>query len=153
MVEVFYALGIRHTLLAFNNANSAGGGCMEAEDGGLTAFGRKLVAEMERVGMLVDLSHTGHRTAMQVMEAATRPCLYTHSNSGAVFSHPRNVSDEEIRGRRIAPAALIWSIAEGLTMRSTLQKTALAFLNMELDVLKPVVIGDTVHVQLVDCNT
>src|SRR5437867_5042307 len=57
MIEVYYKLGIRHCLLAFNQANSVGGGCAERFDGGLTRFGIKVVAEMNRVGMLVDLSH------------------------------------------------------------------------------------------------
>ncbi len=97
MVEIYYKLGVRYLILAFNNANCAGGGAMDADDGGLTGFGRQLVAEMERVGMLLDLSHTGHRTAMQAIEVATNPCVFSHSNPSAVFAHPRNISDEEIR--------------------------------------------------------
>ena len=97
MVEVFYQLGVKHNLLAFNNANSASGGLMEADDAGLTAFGRALISEMERVGMLLDLSHVGKRTAMQAMEMSTRPCLFTHSNVNSVFSHARNLSDDEMK--------------------------------------------------------
>lgn len=97
LVEIFYRLGIKHALLAFNQANSAGGGCMEPGDGGLSGFGRKLVAEMERVGMMIDLSHCGHRTAMETMEIASGPCVYTHSDAAALFPHPRNISDDEIR--------------------------------------------------------
>lgn len=95
VVEIFYKLGVRHTLLAFNQANSAGGGCAEKTDGGLSNFGRQLVAEMERVGMLLDLSHTGRRTAMEALEIATRPAVFTHSNSDAVASHFRNLEDEQ----------------------------------------------------------
>jgi membrane dipeptidase len=94
MVEAFYKLGVKHTLLAFNQTNSAGGGCMEKDDGGLSGFGYKLIAEMERVGMLLDLSHTGHRTALDAIRAATRPCLFTHSNASALFPHPRNIGDD-----------------------------------------------------------
>ena len=98
MIEVFYKLGVRHNLLAFNNANNVGGGAMDTgeRDGGLTAFGKKVVREMERVGMLVDLSHVGHRTALETLELAENPCLYTHSNPAALFEHPRNISDQEI---------------------------------------------------------
>jgi membrane dipeptidase len=96
-VETFYQLGVKHTLLAFNQANSAGGGCMEAADCGLTRFGRTLVAEMQRVGMLLDLSHTGHKTALQALEITAAPCIFSHSNARAVFEHPRNISDEEMR--------------------------------------------------------
>jgi membrane dipeptidase len=97
MIAAFYELGVKHTLLAFNNANSVGGGCMEDSDGGLTSFGRKFVREMQRVGMLLDLSHTGHRTARDAMELHGGPCVFTHSNAAAVFQHPRNLSDAEIR--------------------------------------------------------
>ncbi len=97
MVEAFYALGVRHTLLAFNQTNSAGGGCAEAEDGGLSRFGKSLIAEMNRVGMLLDLSHTGRRTAMQAMEASAKPVVFTHSNSDAIQPHFRNVTDAMAR--------------------------------------------------------
>ena len=97
MVAAYYKLGVRYMILAFNNANSVGGGLMDPADAGLTAFGRQLVRELERVGMLMDLSHTGHRTAMEAMEMATSPCVFTHSNVAAIFPHPRNLADEEIR--------------------------------------------------------
>jgi membrane dipeptidase len=97
LVETYYTLGVKHTLLAFNTSNSVGGGCAEASDGGLTRFGRRLVAEFERVGMLVDLSHTGYRTSMDAMATATKPVLFTHSNAATVHPHFRNLSDEQIR--------------------------------------------------------
>lgn len=97
MIEAFYALGVRHTLLAFNQTNSAGGGCAEVNDGGLSRYGRSLVAEMNRVGMLVDLSHTGARTGLEAMEVSTKPVVFTHSNSAALTPHFRNLSDEQVR--------------------------------------------------------
>lgn len=97
VIESFYALGVRHTLLAFNNSNSAAGGCMEANDGGLTAWGRRIIAEMERVGMLVDLSHTGRRSSLDALAIATRPMLFTHSNVDSLATHPRNLTSEQIR--------------------------------------------------------
>jgi membrane dipeptidase len=96
LVDAFYKLGIRHALLAFNNANSAGGGCAE-HDGGLTAYGRSLVAEMERVGMLLDLSHTGRRTSLEAIEVAKKPVVFSHSNADAVEPHWRNLTDDQIR--------------------------------------------------------
>jgi membrane dipeptidase len=97
MVEPFFQLGVKHTLLAFNLANSAGGGCAEKSDGGLTRFGQRLIGECERVGMVIDLSHTGYRTTMEAMERATRPMLFTHSNSATIHPHFRNLSDEQVR--------------------------------------------------------
>ena len=97
IIEAFYALGVRHTLLAFNQSNSVGGGCAENDDPGLTKFGVRVVKEMERVGMLVDLSHTGCKTTMDVMEIASKPVVFTHSNAATLFDHWRNLSDEQIR--------------------------------------------------------
>jgi membrane dipeptidase len=97
VIEPFFRLGVRHTLLAFNVSNSAGGGCAEASDGGLTKWGRSLIAEMERVGMMLDLSHVGARTSLEAMEAATRPVLFTHSNAASVQPHYRNLTDAQIR--------------------------------------------------------
>jgi membrane dipeptidase len=95
-VECFYRLGVRQNLLAFNLGNSAGAGCAEDSDGGLTKFGRRLVVEMNRVGMLVDLSHTGRKTSLDAMGVSTSPCLFSHSNAYAVNPHFRNIHDDQI---------------------------------------------------------
>lgn len=97
VIEPFFRLGVRHTLLAFNVSNSAGGGCAEESDGGLTKWGRHLIAAMERVGMMLDLSHVGVRTSLDAMEAATRPVLFTHSNAASVHPHYRNLSNAQIK--------------------------------------------------------
>jgi membrane dipeptidase len=97
MVQLFYDLGIRHGILAFNMNNSAAGGCADLDDPGLSRYGRRLVAAMNRAGMIVDLSHTGDRSTLQVMEMTTAPVIISHSNARAVVTHYRNVSDEQIR--------------------------------------------------------
>lgn len=97
MVEVYYQLGIRHMLMAYNQKNAVGDGCHELTDAGLSRFGQALVAEMNRVGMLVDVSHTGYRTSMEVFEVATQPVVFTHSNPKALWDHPRNITDEQAR--------------------------------------------------------
>lgn len=96
LIELYHALGVRWMLLAYNRANRVGGGCQE-DDPGLSRFGREVIAEMERVGMQVCLSHTGHRTAREAIEVATRPVIFSHSNAAAVHEHPRNIPDELIR--------------------------------------------------------
>jgi membrane dipeptidase len=96
LVRLYHDLGVRWMLLAYNRNNGAGGGCQD-DDGGLTPFGRELVFEMERVGMQVCLSHTGHRTARDVLAIATRPVIFSHSNCAAVHPHPRNIPDDLIR--------------------------------------------------------
>ena len=96
LVQLYYDLGVRWMLLAYNASNRVGGGCQD-EDGGLTPFGRAVVAEMERVGMQVCLSHTGHRTVREVLDIATRPVIFSHSNCAALHPHPRNIPDDLIR--------------------------------------------------------
>jgi membrane dipeptidase len=93
LVQLYYDLGVRWMLMAYNRTNRVGSGCMEREDGGLTLFGRRLIDEMERVGMVVCCTHTGHRTATDVLSRATRPVIFSHSNTSAVHAHPRNIDD------------------------------------------------------------
>jgi membrane dipeptidase len=97
MIEVYYALGIRHNLIAFNLQNSAGGGCADEADVGLTRFGRRVIEEMNRVGMVVDLSHVGYRTSMDILDRSTAPCIISHSNPYGIWPHYRNVKDDQIR--------------------------------------------------------
>lgn len=92
LVSLYHSLGVRWMLLAYNRNNRVGGGCQD-DDLGLTAFGREVVREMERVGMQVCLSHTGSRTAMDVLAMATKPVIFSHSGARAVHDHPRNITD------------------------------------------------------------
>jgi membrane dipeptidase len=96
LVALYYRLGVRQMLTAYNKNNLAGGGCHD-KDTGLTAYGRRVIAEMNRVGMLVDCSHTGYRTTMDIMEAATQPVVFSHSNPKTLRSHGRNITDDQIR--------------------------------------------------------
>lgn len=96
LIEQFYGLGVRWMLAAYNDNNAVGGGCLD-DDPGLSDFGRAWVREMERVGMTVCCSHTGHRTARDIMEMAEKPVLLSHSNPAALHPHPRNVPDDLIR--------------------------------------------------------
>lgn len=96
LVELFYKLGVRYALMAYNQKNAVGDGCHERTDGGLSRFGVALVAEMNRVGMFVDCSHTGYRTTMDVFEHSTAPVIFSHSNAKALWDHPRNITDDQI---------------------------------------------------------
>lgn len=96
MIELFYDLGVRWMLIAYNKNNLLGGGCRE-DDTGLSTFGREVMDEMARVGMVVCCSHTGPRTAMEVMEYSSKPVIFSHSNPAGLVPHPRNISDEMIR--------------------------------------------------------
>jgi membrane dipeptidase len=97
MIEVFYELGVRHMLLAYNQKNRVGDGCAERTDGGLSRFGVRVVQEMNRVGMLVDGSHSGYQTTMEAMEISSAPFIFSHCNAWHVFPHYRNIKDDQIK--------------------------------------------------------
>jgi membrane dipeptidase len=96
LVQTFYELGVRWMLIAYNRNNKAGGGCLD-EDPGLLPVGRAIIDEMQRVGMVLCLSHTGKRTAMEALEYSRKPVIFSHSNPDAFNSHPRNISDDMMR--------------------------------------------------------
>jgi membrane dipeptidase len=96
-IDEYYQLGVRWMLMTYNLRNALGGGCQDKEDPGLTDFGRRVLAEMKRVGMIACCSHTGPRTSLEVMQHADNPVIYSHSNPRALWDHPRNISDEAIK--------------------------------------------------------
>ena len=97
LVESFRALGVTQTLLVYNKKNAVGDGCHERTDCGLSGYGLELIAEMNRVGMIVDCSHCGLRTSLDAIDASRAPAVFSHSNSKALFEHDRNISDEQAR--------------------------------------------------------
>lgn len=97
LVGRFHELGVRVVQITYNEVNEVGCGCLVADDTGLTSFGRELVAELNRVGILVDLTHVGMRTSMEAMEASGCPVTFSHSNPRALANNPRNISDEQIK--------------------------------------------------------
>ena len=95
-VEIYDRLGVRWMLIAYNKNNTLGGGCQD-EDSGLTEYGRQIIDEMAKVGMVLCCSHTGYRTAREAMEYSTRPVIFSHSNPRALHDHPRNIPDDLMR--------------------------------------------------------
>ncbi|MGR3491309.1 MAG: membrane dipeptidase [Shimia sp.] len=95
-VEILRRLGIRFVQVTYNQQSLLGTGCYEETDGGITAFGRGVVAEMNRVGLIVDLSHAAPGTALDVIAASTRPVAITHANPANWHDHPRNIPDDVI---------------------------------------------------------
>lgn len=93
----FHALGLRVMQLTYNERNFLGDGCIEPGNGGLSALGKRAIAEMNRLGIAVDLSHVGERTSLDACAAAAKPVLVTHANAKAVANAPRNKSDEVIK--------------------------------------------------------
>ncbi|MEO3429279.1 membrane dipeptidase [Pelagibius sp. CAU 1746] len=97
MVELYYQLGVRHMLFAYNQRNRAADGCHELSDGGLSRFGVSLVEEMNRVGMIVDATHCGYRSSMEMMEMSSAPAVFSHSNARNICPHARNLRDDQIK--------------------------------------------------------
>jgi membrane dipeptidase len=96
-LETFYRLGVRVIQLTYNRRNLAGDGCLEPADGGLSRTGREMVERMNGLGILVDLSHSGRRTALDAIEASKAPVAITHTGCAALAALPRNKTDEELR--------------------------------------------------------
>ncbi|WP_341534107.1 dipeptidase [Sphingosinicella soli] len=96
-VKRFYGLGQRVSQLTYNSQNLIGSGATDRVDGGVSDFGATIIAEMNRVGMLVDVSHCGDRTTLDAISLSETPIAITHSNCRALNTHPRTKTDEAIR--------------------------------------------------------
>ena len=96
-IPLFHRLGLRVMQLTYNQRNFMGYGCLEPDDGGLSALGRRAVRLMNEIGMAVDVSHVGARGTLEAATISDRPVLITHANARAVSDMPRNKSDAEIR--------------------------------------------------------
>lgn len=96
LVDAYGRLGVRVMQLTYNHRCSAGDGCLEESDTGLSAFGREVVNRMQAVGILPDVSHAGERTALDVLRLAQGPVVATHANARRICDSPRNLSDEVI---------------------------------------------------------
>ncbi|MCP5157434.1 MAG: membrane dipeptidase [Ectothiorhodospiraceae bacterium] len=96
-VGVFKRLGVGVMQLTYNTQNLVGSGCWESRDSGLSDFGREVVDEMNREGVLVDLSHVGPTTSRDAIAHSSRPVAFTHCCPSSLKPHPRNKSDEELR--------------------------------------------------------
>ena len=93
-VDVLYGLGIRCMGITYNEANTLGSGLTEKFDGGLTKFGRKVVERMNTLGMVIDISHCGDQTSLDVIEASESPVMITHAGARKVWDSPRMKPDE-----------------------------------------------------------
>jgi membrane dipeptidase len=96
MIDIFCRLGLRIMQLTYQERNLVGDGCTERTDAGLSDFGIQVIERMNRLGIVVSLSHTGKRTCMEAIEVSQAPVIFSHSNPRALCDHPRNIGDEEI---------------------------------------------------------
>lgn len=128
-----YELGVRYMTLTHNdNVDWADSATDEPKAGGLTAFGREVVREMNRLGMLVDLSHVAATTMRDALDASTAPVIFSHSSARAVCDHPRNVPDDVLERlpanggmamvtfvpKFVLQAAVDWTVAADENMRA-----------------------------------
>ena len=98
LLRIFYRLGVRLMTLTWSLRNELGDGAFEGRTGGgLTRFGVQVVEEMDRLGMVVDVSHLSEAGFWDVMKVSKRPVIASHSNSKALCSHPRNLTDEQAK--------------------------------------------------------
>jgi membrane dipeptidase len=92
-IELFYQLGVRVIQLTYNERSLLGDGCIETADAGLSRFGLRVIEEMNRLGMLIDLSHCGERTTLEAIQASRLPVLISHANARALCPSMRNKND------------------------------------------------------------
>lgn len=96
-IEAFQRLGLRMMLPAYNATNQICDGMLDRTDRGLTRFGELVVDECNRVGILLDCTHVGKRSTLEIIDRSAGPCVFSHSNPSALVPNPRNIDDEQIR--------------------------------------------------------
>ncbi len=96
-VDVLYGLGIRIMGITYSESNALGSGLREANDGGLTQFGRQVVRRMNKLGMTIDTSHCGDKTTLDVIEASEKPTFITHVGARALWNTNRLKTDDALR--------------------------------------------------------
>lgn len=96
-LSTFYDLGVRISQPTYNRRNLMGDGCLEPADGGLSRLGHEFIAEMNRLGMLLDLSHAGPRTISEGIAASSAPMAITHTGCRALVDVPRNTYDDALK--------------------------------------------------------
>jgi membrane dipeptidase len=97
LVEPFKALGVGLAILSYNSRTALGDGCQEPGNAGLSNLGRRFVTEMNRVGVIIDLSHAGERTALDTIQHSTDPVVFSHSNPRSRHAHVRNIGKKLIK--------------------------------------------------------
>jgi microsomal dipeptidase-like Zn-dependent dipeptidase len=97
LVEIFHQLGVRFMQLTYNNQSLLASGCYENVDGGITRFGKVIIREMNRVGMVIDMSHSGERSTLEAIEFSSKPITVSHANPTFFQPAARNKSDTVLK--------------------------------------------------------
>ncbi|GAU77809.1 dipeptidase [Fusibacter sp. 3D3] len=96
-LDELYAIGARHASLTWNEENALATGVRGSAERGLTALGRQAIKKMENLKMIVDVSHANERTFWDIMSKCSRPIIASHSNAKAMWDHPRNLTDPQLK--------------------------------------------------------
>jgi membrane dipeptidase len=115
-LDVLYGFGIRMLGVTYSESNALGSGCRETSDGGLTGFGRRAVERMNRLGILIDVSHAGDRTSLDTIEASTAPVCISHSGSRELWPISKCKPDDVIRACAERGGVIGIEAAPGTTM-------------------------------------
>ena len=118
-IDVLYGLGIRMLGVVYSESNALGAGCRETTDGGLTVFGRRAVERMNRLGMLIDVSHAGDQTSLDTIRLSTAPVVISHSGSRELWPISKCKPDDVIRACAERGGVIGIEAAPGTTMLKT----------------------------------
>ena len=110
LIEVLHRLGGRFMQLSYNNQSFLATGCYEDEDPGITRFGKQAIAEMNRIGMVIDMSHSAERSTLEAIEMSARPIAITHANPHDWHPALRNKSHEVLKALTDAGGMLGFSL-------------------------------------------
>lgn len=110
LVEILHTLGLRFMQLTYNNQSLLASGCYERVDSGITRMGREVIAEMNRVGLVVDMSHSGERSTLEAIELSTRPIAITHANPASWHPAGRNKSETVLQALGASGGMLGFSV-------------------------------------------
>ena len=97
MVQILHELGVRIMQLSYNNQSLLAAGCYEENDAGITRFGKQVIEEMNRVGMVIDMSHSAEQSTLDAIEFSSRPIAITHANPTRFHAALRNKSDTVLK--------------------------------------------------------
>jgi len=112
LLTILYQLGLRIMTLTYNERNLLGTGCVEPIDQGLTSFGRQVVRETDRLGIVLDCSHSSERTTLDAMEIKTKPPIFSHSNPYSLTPSQRCITDDQIKAAAALDGVIgitVWS--------------------------------------------
>lgn len=96
LLTIYEKLGVKVIQLCYNTKNFVGDGCDERTDCGLSSFGVKVIKEMNRLGIVVDVTHTGFKSSLEAISVSEKPVIFSHSNVYNICPSPRNIKDEQI---------------------------------------------------------